>query len=194
MNKGTEWTYEGRVEWEKGGDAMRRAITWTMRVENRETKGDLDIATMSGWPGDVAPSSEGGRPSTWLLVRRGSQYFKTESPLDVRTLNPGTLILDLPLTVTKNDDAMPSCRSRRSGVGCWKESKGSIRTRRATCINWLIGLSPTAISSRLSRASESQDLCIVTTGRCPRSTSGWFGSHLRAADQHYRNTPVWPSE
>jgi hypothetical protein len=106
MDKGTEWTYAGTVQWDQDGKAMQRRMTWLMRVDKRETQGDLDIATMIGWPGDLAFSSEDRKPSRWLLVRKGSQYFQTVSPLDARTLNPDTLIVNFPLT--KDDGAMLS--------------------------------------------------------------------------------------
>src|SRR5215472_6967754 len=90
MDKGTEWTYAGKMQWDQDGKPMERRMTWVMRVEKRETQGDVDIATIVGWPGDLAFFSEDRKPSTWLLVRKGSQYFQTVSPLDVRTLNPDT--------------------------------------------------------------------------------------------------------
>jgi hypothetical protein len=77
-----------------------------MRGDKRQTRGDLDIATMKAWLGDLAFFSEDRKPSTRLLVRKGSHYSQTVSALDLWTLNLDPLIVNLPLT--KDDGAMQS--------------------------------------------------------------------------------------
>ncbi len=111
LRPGASWTYRAAVAWTPPGDTLARhdSLVWRTRVLARRQRDSVLVATVRGWPSDLAWWTPGQVPETSLIFCvSGRVYHLTPgtaalAPLadsllrGERTPGAGDLILQFPL-------------------------------------------------------------------------------------------------
>ncbi|MFB3897949.1 MAG: hypothetical protein ACE14V_16790 [bacterium] len=135
LKKGSYWIYRGPTKWVKISDpenkVVQKTITWKMEVLDSVTKDDITIATIKGFPTDLAWYEESKPRGDYLLITvNTTQYYliqgknkedilasiNNNNRLDEDILNQEDEILDLPLTIGKR---FAGDTTRQDNWYCW---------------------------------------------------------------------------
>jgi hypothetical protein len=135
LNKGTYWIYRGVTKWVKESKPeniiAKRTLTWKMEVIDTITQGNITIATIKGFPFDLAWYDEGKNRGDYLLIAvNTTEYYllsdkakevaldrlKNNDVLEKDILNEENEILDLPLTIGKR---FAGDLTRQDNWYCW---------------------------------------------------------------------------
>jgi hypothetical protein len=135
FNKGTYWIYRGPTKWMKESkpenSIVKRILIWKMEVVDTITQGNITIATIKGYPSDLAWYEEGKKRGDYLLIAvNTTKYYliqgkkqddilaslKNNGGLEKDILHEENEILDFPLTIGKR---FAGDLTRQDNWYCW---------------------------------------------------------------------------
>jgi len=144
LTKGSYWIYSGVTKWTEGTEVVEKTLTWKMEVIDTINFEDTTIAIMKGHPNDLAWYEEGTDRSDYLIIRRGTKFYKLdgqgmdkimkslvkeERPDVDELITENNLLLDLPLTPGKRFGD-PEQVNRPDNSYCWfVEAKDQIELK-----------------------------------------------------------------
>lgn len=120
---GSAWTYRADVGWSVAGDSVaRRTLSWTTAVLTVQANDSALVATVLGWPTDLAWWEPGQAPTLSVLYCAGSRLYHLQPPAGtaptlVQDLlagrqrpDPDDLVLEAPLHAGKLFGRDPGAR------------------------------------------------------------------------------------
>ncbi|HEX2951132.1 MAG TPA: hypothetical protein VHV83_16430 [Armatimonadota bacterium] len=132
LTPGTYWVYRGLTKWTTTTDVRQQTVTWKMEVTHVSHVGTMTVASLKGFPIDLAWYEPGMSRGDYLLVQTEQQvYLLQGSDRDTMLarlnahakvfddlLTVGNLIISAPLTVGRRyGDA--KMLARPDGYYCW---------------------------------------------------------------------------